>query len=70
MKRDCQIHRVPCPTFAKQRGDIGEDDQCIKPATCSVEEPCPIHGSHTVWLCAEHYDWVVGIKERLKNLQG
>ena len=61
MKHDCMIHRVPCPDFAAMRTDI--EEQCDAPATCSIEEPCPIHGSHTVHLCAEHYDWIMRIGE-------
>lgn len=57
----CQIHDVPCPDFREFKSPI----ECGRTAVHSVVDPCPVpgHGSHTIWLCKEHLDWVTRITE-------
>lgn len=65
----CMMHEVPCPHFRKLRDEEDkaagrelDDWTCPDPATHSFVEPCPLHGGHTVWFCAEHYEWIMRIR--------
>ena len=65
--RPCGMHIVVCPDVRPAKP---EDDQCDSAARASIEIPCPCPAKmHTVLLCAEHYDWWMGIQKLAENLR-
>lgn len=61
MSHSCEMFLVVCP---EHRPAVPEDEQCESPARALMEIHCRCAaGVHTVWFCADHYDWLAGIFE-------
>lgn len=69
IERSCMAHIPVCPRY-RNDPDV-PTEQCGAPARCTLEIPCGCpDGSHTIWVCPEHYDWWMELVQMAKDTWG